>query len=64
MVADAIRARARYLITTDVDDFAFDDLAAHGMSAVGPDYFMALRFTEQAHREGVDLLAAMQKNPP
>lgn len=63
VVADAIRAEARYLITTDVDDFAFDDLAAHGMSAVNPDYFMALRLTEQAYREGVDLLAAVQKNP-
>lgn len=63
VVADAIRAGARYLVTTDVDDFAFDDLAAHGMSAVSPDYFMALRFTEQAYREGVDLLAAVQKNP-
>lgn len=37
VVADAIRAGARYLITTDVDDFAFGDLAAHGMSAVNPD---------------------------
>lgn len=63
VVADAIRAGARYLITTDVDDFAFDDLAAHGMSAVSPDYFMALRFTERAYREGVDLLAAVQKSP-
>lgn len=63
VVADAIRAGARYLITSDVDDFAFDDLAAHGMSAVNADYFMALRFTEQAYMEGVDLLAAVQKNP-
>lgn len=63
VMADAIRAGARYLITTDVDDFAFDDLTAHGMSAVNPDYFMASRFTEQAYMEGVDLLAAVQKNP-
>ncbi len=63
VMADAIHAGARYLITTDVDDFAFDDLAAHGMSAVNPDYFMASRFTEQAYMEGVDLLAAVQKNP-
>lgn len=63
VLADAIRAEARYLITTDVDDFAFDDLAAHGMSAVNPDYFMASRFTEQAYTEGVELLAAVQKNP-
>ncbi|WP_120004854.1 hypothetical protein [Nesterenkonia muleiensis] len=63
VVADAIRAGARYLITTDVDDFAFDDLAAYGMSAVNPDYFMASRFTEQAYQEGSDLLAAVQRNP-
>lgn len=63
VLADTIRARARYLITTDVDDFAFDDLATHGMSAVNPDYFMASRFTEQAYMEAVDLLAAVQKDP-
>jgi hypothetical protein len=33
------------------------------MSAVNPDYFMASRFSEQAYMEGVDLLAAVQKNP-
>ncbi len=64
VAADAIRATARFLITTDVDDFALEDLAAHEMSAVNPDYFMALRFTEQAYREGVGLLAAVQTNPP
>lgn len=37
--------------------------AAHGMSAVNPDYFMASRFTEQAYMEGVDLLASVQKDP-
>lgn len=63
VVADAIRVGATYLITTDVDDFAFDDLATGGMSAVNPDYFMALRFTKQAYLEGVALLAAVQKNP-
>ena len=62
VMADAIRAGARYLVTTDVDDFAFDDLAQHGMSAVNPDYFMASRFTERAYMEGVELLAAVQKN--
>ena len=62
-MADAIHAGARYLITSDVADFAFDDLVTHGMSAVNPDYFMASRFTEQPYVEGVDLLAAVQKNP-
>ena len=63
VIADSIVAGARYLITTDVDDFAFDDLAAHGMSAVNPDYFMAARFTEMAYKEGVSLLASVQRNP-
>lgn len=63
VMADAIRVGARYLVTTDVDDFAFEDLARHGMSAVNPDYFMASRFTEQAYQEGIDLLAAVQRNP-
>lgn len=64
VVADAIRAGARYLVTTDVDDFAFEDLTGHEMSAVNPDYFMALRFSEFAYRGGVGLLADVAKNPP
>src|SRR5690606_481984 len=64
VIADAIHARARYLVTTDVDDFAIQDLEAHDMSAVNPDYFMALRFSEHAYREGVRTLAEVAKNPP
>ncbi len=64
VMADSVRAGARYLITIDVDDFAFEDLAASEMSAVNPDYFMALRFTEYAYKEGVSLLAEVAKNPP
>lgn len=64
VMADAIRAGARYLITTDVDDFAFEDLIGNEMSAVNPDYFMALRYTEYAYRTGVGLLASVAKNPP
>lgn len=33
------------------------------MSAVNPDYFMALRFSEHAYREGVRTLAEVAKNP-
>lgn len=64
VIADAIAAGARYLITTDVDDFAFADLAKHEMSAVNPDYFMALRYSEQAYRTALALIAETQKNPP
>ncbi len=63
VIADAIHARARYVVTTDVDDFALEDLRANGMSAVNPDYFMALRFSEHAYREGVSTLAEVAKNP-
>ena len=64
VIADAAQAKATYLITTDVDDFAVEDLAAHDMSAVNPDYFMALRFSVQIYREAVALIASVQKNPP
>lgn len=64
VIADAITAGARYLITTDVDDFAFADLAKHEMSAVNADYFMALRYSEQAYRSALALIADTQKNPP
>ena len=64
VIADAIEADARYLITTDVDDFAFEDLSDSEMSAVNPDYFMALRFTEYGYRDGVRVLAEIAKSPP
>ncbi|MCC7076381.1 MAG: hypothetical protein IT198_04575 [Acidimicrobiia bacterium] len=64
VIADAISAGARYLVTTDVDDFAAEDLDAHAMSAVNPDYFMALRFSARAYGVGVRMLADVAKNPP
>ncbi len=64
VMADAISAGARYIVTTDVDDFAPKDLDAHAMSAGNPDYFMALRFSAHAYREGVRTLAEVARNPP
>ena len=64
VIADAIKAEARYLVTTDVDDFTVEDLETHAMSAVNPDYFMALRYSEHAYREAVGTLADVAKNPP
>lgn len=63
VIADAINAGAQYLVTIDVDDFAVEDLEAHDMSAVNPDYFMALRYSEHAYREAVGTLASVAKNP-
>jgi len=42
VIADAIHAGARYLVTTDVDDFAIEDLQVHGMSAVNRPYAINL----------------------
>ncbi|CCH77616.1 hypothetical protein BN12_2060006 [Nostocoides japonicum T1-X7] len=64
VIADAIAAGARYLITTDVDDVAFADLARHEMSAVNADYSMALRLSERASRKALAVIAGGQKNPP
>lgn len=61
VIADAIHAGAGYLVMTDVDDFANHDLRVHEMSAVNPDYFMALRFSEHAYLEGVGTLAEVPK---
>lgn len=63
ILSDAIAAGARFLITVDVDDFAIEDLRTHRMSAVNPDYFMALRFTENAYRAGVAVLSFGMNNP-
>lgn len=63
IIADAIETEADFLITVDVDDFSLDDLRAHQMSAVNPDYFMANRFTEHAYREAVQVLVEASQNP-
>lgn len=62
--ADAIESGASYLITADVDDFAETDLLEHQMSAVNPDYFMALRYSVRAYREAVAVLVEVAKRPP
>lgn len=62
VIADAAQVEARFLVTTDVDDFAPCDLQSLNMSAVNPDYFMALRFSERAYREGVRTLAEVARS--
>jgi hypothetical protein len=64
VLADADAARASFLVTADVDDFAEDDLARLQLSAVHPDLFMALRFPRHAYQQALDLLVANMKNPP
>ena len=64
MLADADAARASFLVTGDVDDFAEGDLATLRLTAIHPDLFMALRFPRHAYQYALDLLVANMKNPP
>jgi hypothetical protein len=64
IIADAIAATERLIVTVDADDFALEDLREYRMSAVNPDYLMALRFSPAAYRAGVHQLADGTTNPP
>lgn len=64
VLADADAARASFLVTGDVDDFAEGDLATLRLTAIHPDLFMALRFPRHAYQHALDLLVANMKNPP
>jgi len=64
ILADAAAAGARFLVTEDVDDYALDDLASVGISAVNPDVFLAERLTRDAYATVIDLFVERQLNPP
>jgi hypothetical protein len=64
VLADADAARAVFLVTSDVDDFAETDLATLRMTAVSPDLFMALRFSRDTYLRALHQLVANMKNPP
>ena len=64
ILADAAAAHASFLITEDVDDYAPEDLARVGMSAVNPDVFLAERLTRAAYTTVINLFVERQVNPP
>lgn len=64
ILADAEAARARFLVTEDVDDFAEADLISLGISAVNPDLFLAGRLTREAYALVIDLFVERQVAPP
>lgn len=64
ILADAEAARARFLVTEDVDDFAEADLISLGISAVNPDLFLAERLTRDAYALVIDLFVERQVAPP
>lgn len=64
ILADAVAAGARFLITEDVDDFGIEDLVSVGISAVNPDLFLATRLTRDAYATVIELFVERQVNPP
>lgn len=64
ILADAVAAGARFLITEDVDDYGQRDLEGVGISAVNPDLFLAERLTPEAYATVIDLFVERQVNPP
>lgn len=64
VLADADAARAFYVVTEDVDDFAEPDLATLRMTAAHPDLFMALLFARDTYLRALDLMIANMRNPP
>lgn len=64
ILADTDAARARFLVTEDVDDFAEADLISVGISAVNPDLFLAERLTREAYALVIDLFVERQVAPP
>ncbi|MDR1265196.1 MAG: hypothetical protein LBK42_06430 [Propionibacteriaceae bacterium] len=63
ILADAEAAKAQFIITEDVDDFAADDLAAAGVAAVNPDLFLAERATLDGYVRAVRVMAAAMTDP-
>lgn len=64
ILADAVSSGTKFLITEDVDDYGFDDLAGVEISAVTPDLFLAERLTSEAYRVSINLFVERQVNPP
>lgn len=64
ILADAIAAGARFLVTEDVDDYGLHDLASVGISTVNPDLFLAARLTRDAYAAVIDLFIERQVSPP
>lgn len=64
VLADADAARASFLVTGNVVDFAYADLAALRLTAIHPDLFMALRFGRHGYLRTLDLFVSNMKNPP
>jgi hypothetical protein len=64
LLADADAAKASYLVTEDVDDFAEPDLITVGISAVNPDLFLAVRLTQDGYLQALETIGHNRQRPP
>jgi len=56
ILADAVAADARWLITENVPDFGWDDLRATGITAIHYDLFLAEHLSVEAYRQAISIL--------
>lgn len=61
--ADRHAARATFLVTEDVDDFAAEDLRLAGVSAVNSDLFLAERADPSTYRRALDVMVRGMRDP-
>lgn len=64
LLADAVAAKAQYLITEDVDDYGESDLVQTGISAVTADLFMSHRMSAAGYCAAIGTLVANRARPP
>jgi len=64
VLADAVKARAQFIITENVQDFGIEDLVATKITAVNPDLFLAERVTDAGYTEALNRMAALMTHPP
>ncbi|MDR2374586.1 MAG: hypothetical protein LBD77_10965 [Bifidobacteriaceae bacterium] len=63
LLADAVAADARFLVTDNVDDFDDGDLLAVGVSAVNPDLFLSRRATFAGYQAALLMMANSMRHP-
>jgi hypothetical protein len=64
ILADAVAARASYLVTEDVDDFDEGELMEVGIAAVSADLFLSMRTSDRGYLEALGRIAAGRQRPP
>ncbi|MDR0959402.1 MAG: hypothetical protein LBM23_03455 [Propionibacteriaceae bacterium] len=63
ILADAVAAKAHFIVTEDVDDFGEEDLDVVGLAVVNHDLFLAERVTRLGYARALRLLSERMKNP-